>query len=76
MAAWVLTGGTVCGLVGLLSAAALVCLTQAGERWSTPQWLRPGLFLVTYCSIILYGGSLLGSLYIEMTRLVSAIAPR
>lgn len=76
MAAWVLTAGVICGLVALVSAALLLWLEQSDSIERFPRWLRLGLSLVAFGSMLLYGSSVIGSLYLAMTRCVSVMAVR
>lgn len=72
---WVLTGGVLVGLVALVAAAVLVCLVQQDEtRRHLPRWVLPGLSILAFGGMILYGGALLGSLYIGFTRVISVMA--
>jgi hypothetical protein len=76
MTGWMLALGIACGLVALMAAAVFLCLAQGDVENHIPKWLLPGLSAVAGGGMILYGGSLLGSLYLEMTRLVSVLSPR
>jgi hypothetical protein len=76
MSAWVLTAGVICGLVALVSATLLLWLEQSESTERFPRWLRLGLSLVACGSMLLYGGSLIGSFYLAMTRCVSVMSIR
>jgi hypothetical protein len=72
MSDWIFTVGTICGLVSLIAAGVLVGINQVGIKgYRHPRWLIPGLSIIACGGFILYGSSLLGSLYIQMTRLVT-----
>lgn len=75
MLTWMLTWGTFGGLIALIAAATLVWITQFAEHKPRSRWLLSGLSMLACSGMILYGGSLLGSLYIQMTRLVSTLGP-
>jgi hypothetical protein len=70
----VITVGVYCGLAALVSATLLLWLEQSDCTERLPRWLRLALSLVACSSMLLYGSSLIGSLYLAMSRCVPAVA--
>ena len=74
MSSWIFTVGAICGLIALNAAGILDGLTQIDAKGHKhPHVLIPGLSIIACCGLILYGSSLLGSLYLQMTRLVTVL---
>lgn len=69
------TAGAVCGLIALIAAGVVVGLSQTSIKGQKhPRWLISGLSLIACGGLIIYGSLLLGSLYLEMTRLVTVFS--
>ena len=70
----VITVGVYCGLAALVSATLLLWLEHSECTDRLPRWLRLSLSLGACGSMLQYGSSLIGSLYLAMTRYVPAWA--